>query len=133
MVVYNFILCKIYFTSYFPQLLFSFILCANLLKHTGEVQEDEWRFLLTGGVGLDNPHSNPTSWLPMPYWDEICRADDMPNFTGMRKKFPAQKEGWKMIYDSSVSSNNFSLIKALFNKESTLKFWADVPNVFDQV
>jgi len=74
----------------------------NILKHDKLVNEEEWRFLLTGGIGLDNPHSNPATWLNVKSWDEFCRLDDLENFKGIRQKFITQKEQWRQMYDSSV-------------------------------
>ena len=42
------------------KLLFSFLLTIDVFTAKGQINSDEWYFLLTGGVAIDNPHPNPT-------------------------------------------------------------------------
>jgi hypothetical protein len=53
------------------------------------VDEDVWRFLLTGGVALENPNPNPApEWLTDKSWGEIVRASNLPNLKGLwERKF----------------------------------------------
>ena len=52
----------------------------------GEVNEQAWRFLLTGGVALENPHPNPfPHWLSEKSWGEVVRASDLPKMKGWFK------------------------------------------------
>lgn len=63
------------------KLLFSLLLVINLLKQQDKLSVPQWIFLLTGGVGLDNPYVNPTTWLPIKQWDELCRLDEVTGFS----------------------------------------------------
>ncbi|KAM4720749.1 dynein axonemal heavy chain 12 [Rhinophrynus dorsalis] len=83
------------------KLLFSFLLCCNLLMARKDIEHQEFMFLLTGGVGLQNNVSNPApSWLPDKSWDEICRASELPSFKGLREHFAERPNDWHVIYDS---------------------------------
>ena len=85
------------------KLLFSFILCVQLAKGHGDVDDNTWRFLLTGGVGLDNPHPNPAAdWLNDKSWAEIVRASDLSNLKELMAHVKEHKDKWKLIYDSPM-------------------------------
>ena len=54
-------------------------------------------------MGLDNPHTNPCTWLPKKSWDEICRLDEMESFKDFRRGMTELRNEWKQVYDSPVS------------------------------
>lgn len=83
------------------KLLFSFILCVQLAKGRGEIDDNAWRFLLTGGVGLDNPYPNPApEWLNDKSWAEIVRSAELPSLRGLMAHVKEHKDQWKVLYDS---------------------------------
>ncbi|XP_049773091.1 dynein axonemal heavy chain 7 [Schistocerca cancellata] len=87
------------------KLLFSLLLTVNLLRNKNELDNAEWMFFLTGGVGLDNPYPNPAKWLPQKSWDELCRLNDLPNFKGIRVDFVDSIDKWKRVFDDPEPHN----------------------------
>jgi dynein heavy chain, axonemal len=58
-------------------------------------------FFLTGGVALDNPHSNPASeWLSDKSWNEIVRASAaIIELSGLFEHVASNSQEWKEFYD----------------------------------
>ncbi|XP_071616680.1 dynein axonemal heavy chain 3 [Heliangelus exortis] len=83
------------------KLLFSFLLTVGIMKGKGLIDDEVWRFLLTGGVALDNPHPNPApDWLSDKSWAEIVRASNLTNLSGLMEHVKENFPKWKPIYDS---------------------------------
>ncbi|ESO02274.1 hypothetical protein HELRODRAFT_188646 [Helobdella robusta] len=83
------------------KLLFSVILTVGILKGRNEVDDSLWRFLLTGGVALNNPNPNSFSkWLSDKSWSEIVRLSDHEYFPNFMKNFVESVQTWKILYDS---------------------------------
>lgn len=84
------------------KLLFSFLLCTAILRSQNIVSSTELRFLLTGGMGLENQRKNPApKWLTKQSWDEICRmVDTTEAFKGFLADFEAHKEKYRKIYEN---------------------------------
>ncbi|XP_077987554.1 dynein axonemal heavy chain 3-like isoform X2 [Glandiceps talaboti] len=85
------------------KLLFSFLLCIGIEKSKDLIDDREWRFLLTGGVALENPYPNPAQgWLSEKSWAEVVRVSDLDKFDGFMKDFKNNLEDWKELYDSPL-------------------------------
>uniref|UniRef100_A0A672VCY4 Dynein axonemal heavy chain 12 n=1 Tax=Strigops habroptila TaxID=2489341 RepID=A0A672VCY4_STRHB len=105
------------------KLLFSFLLCCNVLIN--EIEHHEFMFLLTGGVGLKNIYKNPDpSWLSDKSWDELCRASEIPALKELRyNKMSHVSENvgeWQKIYDSR-EPQSFPLPEQLNNTLNELQ------------
>lgn len=70
------------------------------MKSEGKIDNNEWMFLLTGGVGLENPLANPCPWLMVKNWDEICRLSDLQKFNGLREHVTKNVDAWKQYFDA---------------------------------
>ncbi|KAJ2994003.1 Dynein heavy chain 7, axonemal [Globomyces sp. JEL0801] len=84
------------------KLVFSFLLTVAILRATNEIDAAEWRFVLTGGVGVgDGFISNPDpSWITEKSWGEICRLSDLSAFKGFSKEFHEHISDWRSLFDS---------------------------------
>ncbi|KAM4697749.1 dynein axonemal heavy chain 3 [Rhinophrynus dorsalis] len=83
------------------KLLFSLLLTVGIMKGEGKIDDEVWRFLLTGGVALDNPHPNPApQWLTDKSWGEIVRASNLQALHGFMDHVKDNISKWKKIYDS---------------------------------
>ncbi|MGH0118801.1 UNVERIFIED_CONTAM: hypothetical protein FKN15_062263 [Acipenser sinensis] len=84
------------------KLLFSLLLTIGIMTGKGNVNDQLWRFLLTGGIALENPHPNPApDWLSDKSWSEIVRASSMESLHGLMEHVRSNIPKWKEIYDSA--------------------------------
>ncbi len=96
-VYYN--VCRSLFEK--DKLLFSLLLTVGIMQGKGQVDDLVWRFLLTGGVALENPYPNPApQWLSDKSWSEVVRASQLPCLEGLFEHVQENIAQWKQIYDS---------------------------------
>ncbi|KAL4712586.1 hypothetical protein ACJJTC_007181 [Scirpophaga incertulas] len=87
------------------KLMFSFIMVSKMMLSTGEMNHDEYIFLITGGIAVENPYKKSLDWLPDKSWDEICRLSDLPAFEGYKDNFIRMAQRWKEVYDDMEPHN----------------------------
>eukprot|EP00842_Homolaphlyctis_polyrhiza_P000439 jgi/Hompol1/1396/HPOL_002693-RA len=85
------------------KLLFSFILCIGILRGAGEIDQEEWMFLLTGGLILDakSPPKPQPDWVSEKAWGESVRVSSLAAFKNFASDFKDCVSNWEDIYNSS--------------------------------
>ena len=83
------------------KLLFSFLLAVRLEELQGRVNPDEFRFLLTGGIALEEKYGTPPApWVSEKSWGEINRLAKLPVYDGFAKDFAQNIKEFQKVYDS---------------------------------
>lgn len=71
----------------------------------GKIDMNQWYFLLTGGVAVENPEPSPAGWLAKSKWDSIVRLSNLTGgeFLGLDKSFQNSDTlaGWSRLYESA--------------------------------
>ncbi|XP_039271711.2 dynein axonemal heavy chain 6-like [Styela clava] len=68
------------------KLIFSFMVCVDILKQRGTIPENEWNFFLRGPSGMDRKHplKPEVDWLSEEVWDKCNDLEDsLPGFKGL--------------------------------------------------
>jgi dynein heavy chain, axonemal len=87
--------CRSLFESH--KVLFAFNLCTKLALSRKDVSLAQLKFLLTGGVAMENMHSNPDAAVfSDKCWGELCRLSDLGGkFAGLRESIAVDTAPWK--------------------------------------
>lgn len=84
------------------KLVFSFVMCVGILRSQHKIADSHLIFLLTGGMGLDNPHENPApEWLGEKSWLDIVSASHLEGLNGLRENFVGNIDEWRQFYEAS--------------------------------
>ena len=84
------------------KLLFSFLLASSLARERKEIAEDQWSFLLTGGmISKDKQAPNPCQWLTDETWGDIERLICVDDLKDLPQHFAKNQNEWRLVFDNS--------------------------------
>eukprot|EP00698_Gefionella_okellyi_P007650 TRINITY_DN186_c0_g3_i1.p1 TRINITY_DN186_c0_g3~~TRINITY_DN186_c0_g3_i1.p1 ORF type:complete len:2618 (+),score=811.11 TRINITY_DN186_c0_g3_i1:164-8017(+) len=84
------------------KLLFSLLLTTRIMQGAGQLDAEEWRFLIAGGASAELELANPADWLIEKGWIEILNLNKLPAFKGFAPDFAQNVGEFKKYFDSEV-------------------------------
>ncbi|KAM7079135.1 dynein axonemal heavy chain 6 [Molossus nigricans] len=84
------------------KLIYSFMLCVEIMRQQGNLTDAEWNFFLRGSAGLEKerPPKPEVPWLSTPMWFACCDLEEsFPVFTGLTQDI--------LLYPLSIRLGSF--------------------------
>uniref|UniRef100_A0A8B9M6P2 Dynein axonemal heavy chain 1 n=1 Tax=Accipiter nisus TaxID=211598 RepID=A0A8B9M6P2_9AVES len=82
------------------KLMFAFLVCVRILMNDGQIDKDEWRYLLSGGTIKEKRENPAPAWLYERAWEDILALSSLKNFSGFANDFEANLVAFRAIFDS---------------------------------
>ncbi|KAF4707651.1 hypothetical protein FOZ63_029670, partial [Perkinsus olseni] len=93
-------ICRSLFEKH--KLLMSFQLCCSLKEARDQLPVRDYRFLLTGGVSMEDPPPKAAQWIPDRCWGELFKMSRLGEpYTNVVEDFAKDQDLWKSAYDHS--------------------------------
>ncbi|XP_074517159.1 dynein axonemal heavy chain 1 [Sebastes fasciatus] len=83
------------------KLMFAFLLCARITMNDNKIDMAEWRYLLSGGMPVQELTNPAVSWLSERAWQDILGLSALDNFSNLAESFTEHLQGFKRIFDSN--------------------------------
>ncbi|TKS70983.1 Dynein heavy chain 1, axonemal [Collichthys lucidus] len=95
------------------KLMFAFLLCARIMMNENKIDMTEWRYLLSGGMPVQELINPAGSWLSERGWQDILSLSALDNFYNMAERFTEHLQGFKRIFDSSQPHRHVKITTVL--------------------
>ena len=83
------------------KLMFSLLLCVAIMQQRGEIDAQEWRFLLAGPTDTNTSAKNPApEWVTEKVWIEVVNASNLSAFAGFADSFTKNVEHYREYFES---------------------------------
>ncbi|KAH9586143.1 Dynein heavy chain [Trypanosoma melophagium] len=104
------------------KLTFSFYLCTSILQQENALDNEEYRYLLTGPTGRGGNAPNPApEWLTENSWNEIqFVGSNLPKFAGFANHVTENITHYKALFDS-LNAHTYILAREWGGKETHLQ------------
>ncbi|PRP87942.1 putative dynein heavy chain [Planoprotostelium fungivorum] len=105
------------------KLLFSFMLCTRIQQSVGQIQREEWNFLLLGTVhpGAASPSlgMEPPEWMSRSMWEMVEHLSMVKGMENVAKSIVEEERTWKAFVD--MSDPDLSVLPPPYNDLSHFK------------